>query len=109
MRLYAALANIGKKSPPTLASRYTSSPFVLRNIKSGRVVDLTLSSCSSPQHEVQVVPSENPDDGEPKSQEAGQNVQAEECSISKIPVVPTTLNTSTMTLATSVEKMTTEP
>ena len=70
------------------------------------MVDLTLSSSSSPEHEVQIVPSENPEGGEPKSKETGHDVETEECPISKIPAVPTNLNTSTITTETEVGKTT---
>ena len=50
IKLYSSLTKIAKKNPPTLASRY-----VLREVASGGIIDLTMSSSSSPEHEVQVV------------------------------------------------------
>ena len=49
MKLYSSLT---KKNPPTLAARYTASPNVLREVPSGGIIDPTISSSSSPEHEV---------------------------------------------------------
>ena len=56
MKLYSSLTMIAKMNPPTLASRYIASPNILKEVPSGGVIDLTMSSSSSPEHEVQVVP-----------------------------------------------------
>ena len=56
MKLYSTLTKTAKKNQPTLASRYVTSPNVLKEVPSGGVIDLTMSSSSSPEHEVQVVP-----------------------------------------------------
>ena len=55
-KLYSTLTKTARKNPPTLASRYVASPNVLKEVPSGGVIDLTMSSCSSPEHEVQVKP-----------------------------------------------------
>ena len=55
MKLYSSLTKIAKKNPPTLASRYIASPNVLEEVPSGGIIDLTMSSSSSPEHEVRVV------------------------------------------------------
>ena len=57
MKLYSTLTETARKNPPTLASRYVASPNVLKEVPSGGVIDLIMSSSSSPEHEVQVVPS----------------------------------------------------
>ena len=77
MKLYSSLTKIAKKNPPTLASRYIASPNVLKKVPSGGVIDLTMSSSSSPEHEVQVVP---PVEKKLDAQ------STEECPISIIPV-----------------------
>ena len=56
MKLYSSLTKIAKKNPPTLASRYIAPPNVLREVPSGGIIDLTISSSSTSEHEVHVVP-----------------------------------------------------
>ena len=76
MKLYSTLTKTARKNPPTLACRYVTSPNVLEEVPSGGVIDLTMSSSSSPEHEVQVLlPAE-------KKLEAQ---STEECPISIIP------------------------
>ena len=77
MKLYSTLTKTARKNPPTLASRYVASPNVLKEVPSGGVIDLTISSSSSPEHEAQVIPP------------VGKELEAqttEECPISIIPV-----------------------
>ena len=76
MKLYFTLTKTARKNPPTLASRNVTSPNVLKEVPSGGVIDLTMSSSSSPEHEVQVVPPAE------KKLEAQ---STEECPISIIP------------------------
>ena len=77
MKLYSTLMKTARKNPPSLASRYVTSPNVLKEVPSGGVIDLTMSSSSSPENEVQVVPPAE------KKLEAQ---SAEECPISIISV-----------------------
>ena len=56
IKLYSSLTKIAQKNPPTLASRSIASPNVLKEVPSGGVIDLTMSSSRSPEHEVQLVP-----------------------------------------------------
>ena len=73
---YSTLTKTARKNPPTSASRYVTSPNVLKEVPSGGVIDLTMSSNSSLEHEVQVVPPAE------KKLEAQ---STEECPISIIP------------------------
>ena len=76
MKLYSTLTNTARKNPPTLASRYVASPNVLKEVPSGGVIDLTMSSSSSPEHQVQVVP---------PAEKRLEAESTEECPISMIP------------------------
>ena len=77
MNFYTSLMKIAKKNPTTLAARYTASPNILRDIPKGGIIDLTMSSSSSPEHELQVVPTA-------VSRSAVQT--ANECPISSVPI-----------------------
>ena len=77
IKLYSSLTTKAKKNPPTLASRYIASPNVLREAPSGGIIDLTMSSSSSPEHEVQVVP---------QVAKKSDAQTTEECPISVVPI-----------------------
>ena len=74
------MTKIAKENPPNLASRNIASPNVVREVPSGGKIDLTMSSSSSPEHEVQVVP--------PVANKLDAQT-TEECPISVVPISTT--------------------
>ena len=89
MKLHSSLTKKAKKNPPTLAYRYIASPNVLRGIPGGWIIDLTMSSSSSPEHEVAQTTEECPISVVPVStkevQGPSQALERIDCPISSVP------------------------